>query len=50
LKKYNMVAKPSKCKFCQEEIKYLEHRVGNGKLIMQKRNVKKVAKMLMLTM
>lgn len=38
LKKYNMVAKPSKCRFCQEEIKYLGHRVGNRKLMMQKRS------------
>ena len=45
-----MVAKPSKCKFCQEEIEYLgPHRVGNRKLIMQKKNVKKVVKMLMPT-
>jgi len=40
LRKYNIIVKPSKCKFCQKEIEYLEHRVGNSKLIMLSENRK----------
>jgi hypothetical protein len=45
MKKFNVMAKPSKCKFCQMEVEYLGHRVGGGKLKMNKHNVDKILNM-----
>jgi hypothetical protein len=45
MKRYNVMAKPSKCKFCQEEVTYLGHRVGKGKLKMDNYNVEKILNM-----
>jgi hypothetical protein len=45
MRKFNVMAKPSKCKFCQTEVTYLGHRVGNGKLKMDTYNVDKILNM-----
>ena len=45
MKRFRVLAKPSKCQFCQEEVTYLGHRVGNGKLMMDDYNVQKIKKM-----
>jgi putative transposase len=45
MKRFNVLAKPSKCQFCQKEVTYLGHRVGNGKLMMDDYNVKKIRDM-----
>ena len=45
MQKYNVLAKPSKCKFCQKEVTYLGHRVGNRKLKMDMYNADKILNM-----
>jgi hypothetical protein len=45
MRKFNVMAKPSKCKFCQTEVTYLGHRVGKGKLKMDTYNVEKILNM-----
>ena len=45
MRRFNVFAKPSKCQFCQKEVTYLGHRVGNGKLMMDDYNVQKIVKM-----
>ena len=45
MRTYGVLAKPSKCQFCQKEVTYLGHRVGNGKLMMDDYNVQKIVRM-----
>ena len=45
MQKYNVLAKPMKCKFCQHKVAYLGHRVGNGQLKMDSYNTNKILKM-----
>ena len=47
MKRFRVIAKPSKCQFCQKEVTYLGHRVGKGKLRMDKHNVEKILNMRM---
>ncbi len=42
LKAANVVLKPEKCDFCQPEVEYLGHIIGNGKLKTMPRNIEKV--------
>ena len=45
MEEFNMLAKPKKCKFCKTEVTYLGHRIGNGKLMMDTHNTKKISDM-----
>ena len=45
MREFNIVAKPKKCELMREEVSYLGHRIGHGKLSPLKTNVDKIVDM-----
>ena len=45
MREYNIMAKPKKCTLAREELKYLEHIIGNRQLKVNSESVQKILNM-----